>query len=197
MFCSNAAPPKQKKKKKTTKLFFLLRNGFTWQRVGLPDCWNLCISLSLSLCMHTDRHTQTSLYWFDAWLMQQNCCFEESEEAIAYFIKSLSAGAPHSGTHSHCISTCSFFSLWSNATLLLFHNDVFQCKCHILACREEGNTFELCVCMHTCSIYTCAAYVRILQRSDGIFSFQLHTLSILMNMKARLLKAWWGLGVSY
>lgn len=142
MFCSNAAPPKQKKK--TTKLFFLLRNGFTWQRVGLPDCWNLCISLSLSLCMHSDRHTQTSLYWFDAWLMQQNCCFEESEEAIAYFIKSLSAGAPHSGTHSHCISTCSFFSLWSNATLLQWCPSM---QMSYFSMQRRGKHFWI-VCLH-------------------------------------------------
>lgn len=58
--------------------------------------------------------------------------------------------------------------------------------------QRRGKHFgivRLHACMCNRAAYTCAAFVRILQRSDDIFSFQLHTLSILMNMKARLLKA--------
>ncbi len=163
------------------------------------DCQTAEISayhfLFLSACTQTDTHTHSNISLL-IWCMTYatELLFWRSLKRLAYFIKSFSAGTPHSGSHRVMHLTCSFFSLWSNATLLLLHNDVCQCKFHILASREEGSTLE--VCLHATVQHTCAAYVRILLCIDGIFSFQLHTLSILMNMKARLLKAWCGLGVS-
>jgi len=136
-------------RKKTTKLFFLLRNGFTWQRVGLPDCWNLCISLSLSLRMHTDRHTHSNISLL-IWCMTYptELLFWRSLRRLAYFINDFQRER-HTLAHTYTafahydltLLFCSFTRMSLEANAIFWHaekretlwNCAFACM-HVQPC---------------------------------------------------------------